>query len=302
MRRFLIVLVLLVLAVPAFGRHSWRKYHWRTSGFPMNIKVGDNTSSAWGSYLTEAISDWNQSSKLNLSKVAGSTNSSCAPTLGRIEVCNGAYGQNGWLGIAQVWLNGGGMNHIGQATAMMNDTYYASSFYNTPGWRDLVMCQEVGHDFGLAHQDENNNNTNLGSCMDYTAYPDGGGTGGSKSNRAPNAHDYAQLDTIYNHTESSNSYFSTYDVLSHSIGGRDLVGLPALSNDLREPWTWGTPVEWDDNGRAITFVRTFHDDHHDGDDVDGPQDPHMAVTDVFWAPVNPFAKGEEIEINRSNSN
>src|SRR5687768_16061557 len=218
MRRFLIVLVLVALAVPASARHAWRKYHWSSTSFPMNIKVADNTSSAWSGYLTEAIGDWNQSSKLNLSKVSGGQGSACNPTAGRIEVCNGAYGQNGWLGIAQIWLTDSRSNHIAQGTAKMNDTYYASAFYNTPGWRDLVMCQEVGHDFGLGHQDENNNNTNLGSCMDYTAYPDGGGTGGSLVNRAPNAHDYAQLETIYSHTHATNSYFSTYGVLTQSIG------------------------------------------------------------------------------------
>src|SRR5215211_4326031 len=107
MRRFLIVLVLVTLAVPAFARHAWRKYHWASTSYPMNIKVGDNVGSSWDSYLTEAVSDWNKSSKLNLSKVTGTTNSDCTPKAGRIEVCNGAYGQNGWLGIAQIWLNGG---------------------------------------------------------------------------------------------------------------------------------------------------------------------------------------------------
>ncbi len=33
------------------------------------------------------------------------------------------------------------------------------------------MCQEIGHDFGLDHQDENFNNPNLGTCMDYTNDP-----------------------------------------------------------------------------------------------------------------------------------
>jgi hypothetical protein len=284
MRRFLIVLVLVVLAVPAFGRHAWRKYHWSTTGYPMNIKVGDNVGSAWDSYLTEAISDWNQSSKLNLSKVSGGAGSNCTPTAGRIEVCNGAYGQNGWLGIAQIWLSG--TNHIGQGTAKMNDTYYANAYYNTPGWRDLVMCQEVGHDFGLGHQDENNNNTNLGSCMDYTAYPDGGGTGGAKSNRAPNAHDYAQLDTIYNHVDGSNSYFSSYDVMTQSIN-RGGTQLPSFGDDFLQPWEWGTPVAWDDNGRAIRYERQISPNHDDGGDPNA-----MMVTDVFWAPFDPFERPE----------
>src|SRR5688500_14822448 len=266
MRRFLIVLVLVALAVPAFARHAWSRYHWSSTGFPMSIKVGDNTSSAWSGYLTEAIGDWNKSSKLSLSKVSGGSGGDCPPTAGRVEVCNGAYGQNGWLGIAQIWLNGGGRNHIGQAVAKMNDTYYAQAFYNTPGWRDLVMCQEVGHDFGLGHQDERNGNTNLGSCMDYTSYPDGGGTGGALSNRAPNAHDYAQLDTIYNHTDASNSYFSTYGIMTDAIARSGSQFPGAGIEDLLEPWQWGTPVAWDDSGRAIRYEREISPNHGGDDD------------------------------------
>jgi hypothetical protein len=58
------------------------------------------------------------------------------------------------------------------------------------------MCQEVGHGFGLDHQDENFNNPNLGTCMDYTNDPDG-----PLSNEHPNAHDYDQLVTIYSHLD-----------------------------------------------------------------------------------------------------
>ena len=51
------------------------------------------------------------------------------------------------------------------------------------------MCQEIGHDFGLNHQDVDFTNYNLGSCMDYTNSPD--------SNQKPNQHDYYQLELIY---------------------------------------------------------------------------------------------------------
>jgi hypothetical protein len=73
--------------------------------------------------------------------------------------------------------------------------------YNTGPWHRLVMCQEVGHDFGLDHQDENFSNANLGTCMDYTNDPDGGGSYGP-NNEHPNAHDYEQLDKIYGHLDS----------------------------------------------------------------------------------------------------
>ena len=60
-----------------------------------------------------------------------------------------------------------------------------------------MICQEVGHIFRLAHQDETFDNANLGTRMDYTDYPEGGGTGGALSNLHPNQHDYDQLDAVY---------------------------------------------------------------------------------------------------------
>jgi hypothetical protein len=72
---------------------------------------------------------------------------------------NSRYGQNGWLGLAQIWVSG---NHITQATTKVNETYFNMPQYDTPAWRRLVMCQEVAHDFGLDHQDETFDNPNLG--------------------------------------------------------------------------------------------------------------------------------------------
>jgi hypothetical protein len=196
-----------VAATTAAANHSWGKYHWARTANPFTLKTGDNVSSAWDSYLNEAIADWNASTVLDLAKVAGgTTGSTCAPTAGRIEVCNAAYGTTGWLGVAQIWI--GRRSHITQATAKMNDTYFSQAQYNTPAWRRLVMCQEVAHDFGLDHQDENFNNANLGSCMDYTNDPDGGAGGASPSdpsNEHPNAHDFAQLLSIYSHTDNTST-------------------------------------------------------------------------------------------------
>jgi hypothetical protein len=78
----------------------------------------------------------------------------------------------------------------------VNDTYFDTAPYDTPVWRLLVMCQEVGHTFGLDHQDENFNNEPLGTCMDYTSNP-------TAADAHPNAHDYEQLAAIYNHTDGA---------------------------------------------------------------------------------------------------
>jgi hypothetical protein len=59
-----------------------------------------------------------------------------------------------------------------------------------------VACQELGHNVGLDHQDEDFDNTSLESCMDYQDPPF----------PSPNPHDFEQLETIYAHLDSYDSY------------------------------------------------------------------------------------------------
>lgn len=225
MKRSLLLVALLGIfvtgmAVPAGADHSWGSYHWARKANPFTLKLGDNVETKWDSYLATTSSDWSKSSVLDTTIVAGGTTARrCRPTAGRVEVCNAKYGNNGWLGVAQIWLSG---NHITRGTAKVNDTYFDTPTYNTPAWRNLVMCQEVAHTFGLDHQDENFSNPNLGTCMDYTNDPDG-----PPSNEHPNSHDFEQLETIYGHTDSTTTVSRTVDsnrsVRIHRTGPRTAV-------------------------------------------------------------------------------
>ena len=262
----LIFTVFAVIASVTFADHSWNGYHWARTSNPFTIKTGDNVTSAWDPYLNEAISDWNQSSVLDLLKVAGASNRSCRPTSGRIEVCNAKYGNTGWLGIAQIWITGG--EHITQGITKLNDTYFNTSQYNTPAWRRLVMCQELAHDFGLDHQDEAFNNFNLGSCMDYTNAPAGGVVGGfnyGPSNEHPNAHDFEQIEDIYQHLDSSTT-------IGQNVENRGNGQTPPAMNDLTMdgPGQWGRLVSSSRNGR----VQVFELDFGNGNKI---------LTHVFWA-------------------
>lgn len=197
--------VLALIAAPAVASHDWGGYHWKTNGNGLTLSVGDNVGSAWDAYLIEAIADWNGSSVLSLTKVSGGLNPrTCKGVTGRVDVCNAAYGNNGWLGIASISLSGG---HISKGTTKLNDSYYgAGSSYNTPAWRRFVTCQEIGHDFGLAHVNEVFDNANTGSCMDYTNDPDGGAGGASSndpSNEHPNSHDFQMLSDKYAHADAA---------------------------------------------------------------------------------------------------
>jgi hypothetical protein len=186
------------LASTASANHSWGGYHWARTANPFTIAVGDNVSSSWESYLQTAASDWSANTSgnpLNATVVAGGTRSKpCKATAGRVEVCDDQYGNNGWLGLAQIWLARGSL-HITQGVAKMNDTYYApGTKYDTAAWRGAVMCQEVGHTWGLDHQDTSG--ADFHTCMDYASNPD-------TDNMHPNTHDYDELAIIYSHLDSS---------------------------------------------------------------------------------------------------
>ena len=180
----------LTLAGTALATHSWGGYHWARTSNPFTLKLGNNLSSGWKPYLVTTSSDWSASTVLDTTIVAGSSSRKrCSAVSGRVEVCNGTYGNNGWLGLAQIWLSGG---HISQGTVKVNDTYFNLPQYNNSAEKNHVMCQEVGHTFGLDHQSESG--ATLGTCMDYSSDP---------SSQHPNAHDYEELEIIYAHLDST---------------------------------------------------------------------------------------------------
>lgn len=214
----------------ALASHSWGGYHWARTSNPFTLKLGDNVSGVWGPILGTTSFDWSKSTVLDTTIVAGGTRPrNCRATSGRVEVCDSNYGNNGWLGLAQIWVSG---LHIVQGVTKVNDTYFNTSTYNTTAWRNLVMCQEVGHTLGLAHQDENFNNGNLGSCMDYTSDP---GT-----NQHPNQHDYDELALIYDHLDSTTTISQTL--------------FPGQGN-FDNPTEWGRLVKKE--GRVAVFERDF---------------------------------------------
>jgi hypothetical protein len=228
--------------------HSWGGYHWARTSNPFTVTLLDSVDSNWDSVLATTSSDWTQSTVLNTTIVPGSANpKTCKATSGQVQVCNASYGNTGWLGIASIWLSSG---HISQGTVKLNDTYFNTATYNTTAWRNLVSCQEVGHTFGLAHQDENFDNSNLGTCMDYTNNP--------STNQHPNAHDYDELQTIYGHVDN----FTTVGAALPPSPS------PALSGDAEAEW--GTLV--DAHGPMATYYREFGEGH-------------AVITEVFWAPL-----------------
>lgn len=205
-----VAIALLLVSYAGFAAHSWSTYHWARTTNPFDLTIVNSTTSDWDPYVSRAVSDWSQSSVLNMAEdTAGSTDAKvrrrCKAPSGQVRICNLAYGQNGWLGIAGISVDAAG--HITTGYTKLNDSYFAMEFYNKPEWKQSVSCQELGHNVGLGHQDEDFNNDTLESCMDYQNPPW----------EFPNAHDYAQLESIYDHVDA----YDSYDAGGGGDGGGD---------------------------------------------------------------------------------
>ena len=187
------VLAVAVSALPSLvlGNHSWGGYHWARTANPFTLKLGDNVSGLWDRMLVTASNDWSQSTVLDTTIVAGGTRAKpCKATSGRVEVCNASYGNTGWLGVAGIYITGG--THITKGYVKNNDYYFGSSSYqyNNTAEMQHVICQEIGHTFGLDHQ--STDGTSLNTCMDYYHNTSDSDT---KSTH-PNSHDYAELGKV----------------------------------------------------------------------------------------------------------
>lgn len=203
-RRFTMIGLAIAVLAGTYGAvvsadHAWSSYHWARTTPSFDLTVVNSTTTDWDPYVAAAVNDWSSSGVLNMVQdPTGSTadrdRRQCQAPEGQVRICNLAYGFNGWLGIAGISIDTNG--HIFSGYTKLNDSYFSSSYYNTPDWKQSVTCQELGHNVGLGHQDEDFNNTSLLSCMDYQDPP------------FPwaNDHDFDQLAVIYDHLDSYDSY------------------------------------------------------------------------------------------------
>jgi hypothetical protein len=122
-----------------------------------------------------------------------------------------------------------------------------------------VTCQELGHNIGLHHQDEDFYNTTLLTCMDYQVPP----------YEHPNTHDFNQLDAIYGHTDSYNSYDDGGSTSGGGCNAPPGKGCnKAGTNGHNGEIGWGMSLGR--RGNAETFIRI---------DPDGTRQ----LTHVTWA-------------------
>lgn len=238
------VLVLACLAVtPVFANHTWGNYHWARTSNPMALQVVDSVTTDWQFELNTSLNEWNQSNALNMSITSADDSKrarrQCKAVSGKIRVCNNTYGNNGWLGLASINIDSNG--HITQGTAKMNDTY--SSYWTDPNEKRHVMCQEVGHLFGLGHTSEDG--SSQGTCMDYSNSP---------NSISPNNHDYQLLSDIYSHVDSYNSYATSSATIANDRvvpAGVASAAVLVHAGPFSEIWVQGHP----DGGITVYHVR-----------------------------------------------
>jgi hypothetical protein len=247
-KSFLAVLIAAGLPISASADHSWGDYHWARTSSSFDLTVINSTTSDWDSYVTQAVGDWSQSGKINMvedpnGNTSSQTRRRCNAPDGQVLICNLDYGNNGWLGIAGISLDSQG--HIIKGYTKLNDGYFTQSYYNHDNWKQSVTCQELGHDIGLDHQDEDFDNQSLFSCMDYQDPPF----------EYPNTHDYDQLNAIYGHLDSYDSYLG-----GGSGGGGGSCNSPPGKGCNKSDIGWensniGWGMSLGRRGQSETFVR-----------------------------------------------
>lgn len=173
---------------------SWNGWKWARSG-NLAITVGDNVSAGWKPWLSQAAAAWSADPIVDLVIAPGRTKAAtCGAVYGTIQACSAAYGFNGWLGYTNVYLQNG---FIVSAVIRWNESYFASSKYNTAAWYGATACHEFGHSLGLDHSDLVRTNPNNGSCLDSSNDVSGLISNGPLANTTTSAGDLAGLAAVY---------------------------------------------------------------------------------------------------------
>lgn len=159
---------------------------WDVNSGGLSLKVINSVEDWWEPYFARAMKEWENGDPdaltLTMQK-KGAPDFQCQPITGRLKVCNGDYGDTRWRGINQILVSN---NNIVASAARMNDYFLKGA---SDAQRQYTMCHELGHGFGLPHDDEDFFNTDRNNCMDYTSNP--------VNNQSPNTVNYQFLADLY---------------------------------------------------------------------------------------------------------
>jgi len=189
-------LILLISTSGAYADHQWGSYHMKKEGPILTVNVGDNHTAStvniseppdWSALLSSVGSSWHSLGGMYLAINVNSDGT------GDIKSYNANYGDNGWLGLASIWVTRGKNKHITRGESKMNEYYITLSGYSgfdKPIEWQHVLCQEIGHTFGLDHNREGD----IGGSPDDTCMND---QKRPLQYPTPNDHDTELLEIIY---------------------------------------------------------------------------------------------------------
>lgn len=178
MRKFVVLVAtvaLLFQAGAALATNQWGTNHWATETLG-SVSMTVSHSGFDGVATSAMLGEWSDTTPLAPVFIGEGKDGQIVVKTGRSRL---------WLGRAQIWVDGSG--HITKGQVKINTTLLAQLGYGSAATTH-VLCQELGHVFGLAHEYEDE------SCMnDDTDF--------LGVYASPSAHDLGLLNTIYNHTD-----------------------------------------------------------------------------------------------------
>mmetsp|Transcript_14924 Transcript_14924/g.19546 ORF Transcript_14924/g.19546 Transcript_14924/m.19546 type:complete len:311 (+) Transcript_14924:20-952(+) len=143
----------------------------QAKGYGLTLTLQNALDDNWQTEFAAAFADWQESEALDISTVRVDVDNSCTRVEGVMKVCNGNFGDTGWVGINEIEMiyKNGSNKYISSSVAKMNEFYLNHAAYAK---RQYTMCHEIGHGFGLPHTDTNFNNQDTGNCLDYSSSPE----------------------------------------------------------------------------------------------------------------------------------
>lgn len=117
---------------------------WKTNGYGLSLVLYNALDDEWQTEFSAAVEDWSESTILDLTAVQVDVDHNCTRVEGLMKVCNGNFGDSGWLGINEIEMevqDGSDVGYIISSVAKMNEYYLKNAVYES---RQYTMCHEIG--------------------------------------------------------------------------------------------------------------------------------------------------------------
>jgi hypothetical protein len=117
---------------------------WKTEGTGLTLELQNALDDNWQEEFATAVGDWQESDVLTLTTTRVAVDHSCQRVDGVMLVCNGNFGETGWVGINEVEIEFASRNAPGfiiSSVAKMNEYYLYNADWEK---RRYTMCHEIG--------------------------------------------------------------------------------------------------------------------------------------------------------------